>query len=71
MMKNFSKVTNITANSTIDNVIAVSMRATVSEDGTWNIVKTIRNSEVYLANQEQCESDYEEFESEVLKVAKA
>lgn len=71
MMKNFSKVTNIAANSTIENVIAVSMRATVSEDGTWNIVKTIRNSEVYLANQEQCEADYEEFESEVLKVAKA
>ena len=71
MIKSFSKTTNITANSTIDNVIAVSMRATVSEDGTWNIVKTVRNSEVYLANQEQCEADYEEFEAEVLKVAQA
>lgn len=71
MMKNFSKVTNITANSAIDNVIAISMRATVSENGTWNISKNIRNSEVYLANQEQCEADYKEFETEVLKVAKA
>ena len=71
MMNNFSKTTNITANSVIDGVIAVSMRATVSENGTWNIVKTVRNSESYLANQEQCEKDYEGFETEVLKVAQA
>lgn len=71
MVNNFSKVTNITANSVIDGLIAVSMRATVAEDGTWNIVKTVRNSEVYLGNQKQCDSDYAEFEAEVLKIAQA
>ena len=69
MLNNFSKTTNITANSAIDNVIAVSMRATIGANGTWNIVKNVRNSELYLANQQTCESDYEEFEAEVLKIA--
>ena len=71
MVNNFSKVTNITANSVIDGVIAVSMRATVAENDTWNIVKTVRNSELYLSNQETCEADYAEFEAEVLKIAQA
>lgn len=69
MIKNFCKITNITANSVIDGVVTVSMRATVSENGTWNIAKTIRNPEAYLTNQEQCKKDYEEFEAELLKIA--
>jgi len=69
MLGNLSKNTNITASSVIGNEIAVSMRATIGSNGTWNIVKTVRNSELYLANQQTCEADYEEFEAEVLKIA--
>jgi len=70
MMKDFSRVTSMTANSVVENVVAVGMRATLNEDGTWNLTKNVRNSEIYLANQEICDADYAEFEAKVLKVAK-
>lgn len=69
MMKDYSKVTTITANSYVEETIAVAMRATLNEDGTWSISKTVRNAEVYLANKETCDADYAEFEAEVLKAA--
>lgn len=71
MMKDLAKVTTMTANSVIENVVAVGMRATLNEDGTWNLAKNVRNSEVYLANKETCDADYAEFEAEVLRVAQA
>ena len=43
MMKDFSKVTTITANSYAKDAVAIAMRATLMEDGTWNIVKNVRN----------------------------
>lgn len=69
MMKDLSRVTTITANSHVDGGIAVAMRATLNEDGTWNIVKNVRDAELYLANKEACDADYAEFEAEVLKAA--
>lgn len=69
MMNDYSKLTTITANSYVEDVIAVAMRATLNEDGTWNIVKNVRNAELYLANRETCDADYAEFEAEVLKAA--
>lgn len=69
MIKDLSKLTTITANSYIEDSIAVAMRATLNEDGTWNIVKNVRNAELYLANKETCDADYAQFEAEVLKAA--
>ena len=69
MMKDLVKVTTITANSYVGESIAIAMRATLNEDGTWNVVKNVRNAELYLANKEACDADYAEFESEVLKAA--
>ena len=69
MMKDLSKLTTISANSYVEVAIAVAMRATLNEDGTWNIVKNVRNAELYLANKEACDADYAEFEAEVLKAA--
>lgn len=69
MMKDLSKLTTITANSYVEDAIAVAMRATLNEDGTWNIVKNVRNAELYFANKETCDADYAEFEAEVLKAA--
>lgn len=71
MINNYSKTVSITAISTIDGKPVVSMRGTVGEDSTWNIAKTIRNPELYLENQEECDSDYAEFEEKVLAAAKA
>ena len=69
MMKDLAKVTTITANSYVENGIAIAMRATLNEDNTLNIVKNVRNAELYLANKEACDADYAEFETEVLKAA--
>ena len=69
MMKDLAKVTTITANSYVEDGIAIAMRATLNEDGTWNVVKNVRNAELYLANKEACDADYAEFEAEVLKAA--
>lgn len=69
MMKDLAKVTTITANSYVEDGIAIAMRATLNEDNTWNIVKNVRNAELYLANKEACDADYAEFEAEVLKAA--
>ena len=69
MMKDLSKVTTITANSYVEDGIAIAMRATLNEDNTWNIVKNVRDAELYLANKEACDADYAEFEAEVLKAA--
>ena len=69
MMKDFVRVTTMTANSVAGDVVAVGMRATLNEDGTWNIAKNVRNAELYLSNKETCDADYAEFEAEVLKVA--
>lgn len=70
MLKNFNSVTNVAASSMIDDVVVTTMRATIDGD-VWNISKNIRDSELYLANQDQCDADYAEFEAEVLRIAKA
>lgn len=71
MLKDFTQLTTMTANSYVNGEIALAMRATLSEEDSWNISKTIRNSSLYLANKETCEQDYEEFEARVLTVAQA
>lgn len=70
MLKNFNAVTNITASSMVGDAVATTMRAVI-DDGSWNISKSIRDSELYLANQKSCDEDYAEFEAEVLKIAQA
>jgi len=71
MMSNFTKVTNINANSLIDNVVVITMWASINEDKTVNLGKSVRDTELYFANQEACDADYAEFEAEVLKLAQA
>lgn len=65
MMSDLTKVTTLTAMCMIDGEKTVSMRATIAEDGTVTFGKTIRNTEVYLANLEQCDADFAEFEAKV------
>lgn len=65
MMKDLSRVTTVTANSYVEDNIAISMRASLNESGTWNVVKSVRDAEIYLANLEQCDADYAEFEAYV------
>lgn len=69
MLKNVNTVTNIAASSIVNDVLVMTMRATI--DGsteTWNISKSIRNSELYIANQAECDADYAEFEARVIEL---
>jgi hypothetical protein len=68
MLNNFSKTTNVMANSVVNDELAVTMRATVS-NGKWSINKNISSSELYLSNQKECDADYAEFEAMVLELA--
>lgn len=69
MIKGIEKTTNMVAMSTIGDVSVVQLRATIAEDGTANIVKNIKNVDVYTANKEECDDDYAEFEAKVLESA--
>lgn len=71
MLNNVTKVTNIAGSSMVNEKLAVTMRATIGDNGTWNISKNIHDSELYLSNQKTCDADYAEFEAEVLKIAQA
>lgn len=46
------------------------MYAAVPETGSLTISQTITNKELYLANQTQCDNDYENFKLEVNKLLK-
>lgn len=50
---------------------AMTMYAAVPETGSLTISQTITNKELYLANQTQCDNDYENFKSEVNKLLKS
>lgn len=69
MIKSIEVTTSMVAMSTIGDVSVVQLRATIAEDGTANIVKNIKNVEVYAANKEECDSDYDAFEAKVLEAA--
>ena len=60
-MLNITKTTNLSGSSTIDNQSVMTMYAAVPENGSLTISQTITNKELYLANQTQCDNDYENF----------
>lgn len=69
-MLSITRTTNLNGNSTIDGQTAMTMYAAVPETGSLTISQTITNKELYLANQTQCDTDYENFKSEVNKLLK-
>lgn len=70
MIKNLNTVTNVAASCVINDELVMTMRATIDSASTWNVSKNIRNSELYLANQEECDKDYLDFEEVVISMAK-
>ncbi len=61
-----TKTINANGNSKVvadgKEITAMTMSATVNEDGSMNINKYIQNKDVYLANKAEVDSDAEEFE---------
>lgn len=69
-MLSITKTTNLSGTSVINGQSAMTMYAAVPETGSLTISQTITNKELYLANQTQCDNDYENFKSEVNKLLK-
>ena len=69
-MLSITKTTNLSGTSVINGQSAMTMYAAVPESGSLTISQTITNKELYLANQTQCDTDYENFKSEVNKLLK-
>lgn len=65
-MLSITKTTNLSGTSVINGQSAMTMYTAVPETGSL----TITNKELYLANQTQCDNDYENFKSEVNKLLK-
>lgn len=69
-MLSITKTTNLSGTSVINGQSAMTMYAAIPETGSLTISQTITNKELYLANQTQCDNDYENFKSEVNKLLK-
>lgn len=67
-MLSITKTTNLSGTSVINGQSAMTMYAAIPETGSLTISQTITNKELYLANQAQCDNDYENFKSEVNKL---
>ena len=70
MLNNFTKSINLSASSDIEvdgkNNIIMYMNATITSGGDVNINQSIRNKELYVANQEIIDADCTAFKSEVM-----
>mgnify|MGYP000247705221 FL=1 len=69
-MLSITKTTNLSGTSVINGQSAMTMYAAIPETGSLTISQTITNKELYLANQTQCDTDYENFKAEVNKLLK-
>lgn len=65
MVTNFRKTINVSANIEIDDVLVISARATINPNGQMLFNKTVRDTELYIQNMEQCDTDYANFEAQV------
>lgn len=72
-MLKMNKTMNVNGSSIVTvnekETVAVTMNASLSENGSINISKYIQNKEAYLANKEQIEKDTVEFETYVLQLS--
>ena len=59
--------TTINATSRIDDKVVAYFNASISEDGNFSISKSITDKDTYKVNQEQCDTDYAEFEAKAME----
>lgn len=62
-----SKTISVNGSSTVTvdgkDVVAMTMNASINENGSFSVNKYIQNKEVYLANKDSVDSDYTAFET--------
>ena len=70
MLNSIAKSINLSATSDIEvdgkNNVVMYMNATINSNGDVNINQSIRNNELYIANQETVDTDYSEFKKSVM-----
>ena len=70
MLNSFSKSITLSATSDIEvdgkNNVVMYMNATINSNGDVNINQSIRNKELYIANQDVVDADYTEFKTSVM-----
>ena len=70
MLNGLTKSINLSATSDIEvdgkNNIVMYMNATINSNGDVNINQSIRNKELYIANQDVVDVDYAEFKAAVM-----
>lgn len=71
MMTNFEKTTIVSATSEVDDTTVMQMRASIAEDGTFSVNKSVKNSTLYVENEAECKADFEEFQTKVTAIIKA
>lgn len=68
-----SKTINVNGRSIVavdgTETVAMTMNATINEDGSMSTNKYIQNKEVYFSNQESVDADAAEFEAYVKELA--
>lgn len=67
-MLNITRATTLNGESLIDGQTALTMYANVPNNSSPTISQTITNKTLYLANQTECDNDYESFKNEVNKL---
>jgi hypothetical protein len=66
-MLSTTKTISLNGTSTVQvdgkDVVAMTMNASINENGSFSVNKFIQNKEVYLANKEKVDTDYTAFET--------
>lgn len=70
MLNGLTKSINLSATSDIEvdgkNNVVMYMNATINSNGDVNINQSIRNKELYIANQDVVDADFTAFKTEVM-----
>lgn len=75
MLSNFTKTINLNAMSVVKNEggtydVILGIAASIKEDGTWGVTQSVHNQALYEANMEQADTDFSEFKSKVVELAR-
>ena len=69
-MLNTTKSTSVSGNSSIEGKTVVTFSANITSSGEISLSKRIQNKKTYLENQDECDTDYANFETEVMAAIK-
>lgn len=69
-MLNTTKSTSMSGNSSIEGKTVVTFSANIPSSGEISLSKRIQNKKTYLENQDECDTDYANFEAEVMAALK-